>query len=145
MHPNREPPRFDWARLVYDIDSAATVLVSNEPDPDVARVSVWVYDLQADTWTEKGGAPTDTVVSLGYDPVDRLVVYTASAGGPETWLFDVRTGTWSRSSAQTPGVVAGLGPPRIEYDEAAKRTVIMSNAAAAAHDASANRWEMLVA
>jgi hypothetical protein len=36
-----------------------------------------------------------------------------------------------------------LGPPNIAYDEAAKRTVITSWAAAA-YDASANRWEMLM-
>jgi hypothetical protein len=199
MQPKQEPPRFDWARLVYDIDSDATVLVSNEPDPNVARVRVWTYDLLADTWTEEGAAPTDAVVSLAYDPVsglvvaagvldrrnsmwtydleagswtpieqanagpsdgavfvwgsvlaydasvDRLVVYTYNGytGQLETWLFDVRTGTWSRSSAQTPGVVWGLGLPNIVYAEAAKRTVITSWGAAA-YDASANRWDRLV-
>jgi hypothetical protein len=197
MHPNREPPPFGWGKLVYDIDSDVTILVSNDADPSVAGVSVWAYDLQADTWTEKGPAPTDAVVSLAYDPVSRLVVagihdrnllmwtydveadrwtpiqqagagpsdgavfvwgavfaYDASvdrmvaytyAGEFETWLFDVRTGTWSRSSAQTPVVTRGLGLPNVVYDEAAKRTVIVGNVGAAAYDASANRWEMLVA
>jgi hypothetical protein len=194
MHPYREPPAFGWAKLGYDIDSDVTILASNDRDPSVAGVNVWVYDLQADTWTEKGAAPTDAMVSLAYDPVsglvvaagiadppnvqmwtyevgsdtwtpiqqanggpdvaanrpviayddsvDRMVAYVA--GEPETWLFDVRTGTWSRSSAQTPVVTRGLGPPSIEYDEAAERTVIMAWAAAA-YDASADRWEMLVA
>jgi len=198
MHPNREPPGFGWAQLVYDIDSDVTIGVSNDPDPSVAGVKLWAYDLQADTWTEKGAPPTIPPVSLAYDPVsglvvaagisdrnllmwtyeveadtwtpihqanagpdyrdlvwgspviaydasvDRMVAYTynGSRGEFETWLFDVRTGTWSKSSAQTPVVTRGLGLPRIGYDDAAKRTVIMAWAAAA-YDASANRWEML--
>jgi hypothetical protein len=203
MHPKGQPPGFGWAELVYDIDSDVTILVANEPDRSVARVNVWAYDLQADTWTEKGVAPTDDVVSLAYDPVsglvvtaeryadpgpsrsdrtlmwtydvetdtwtpiqlvnagpsegavfaydasvDRMVAYTSTYNGyelvPETWLLDLRTGTWSRSSAQTPEVRRGLGLPNIEYDEAARRAVVMAWAAAA-YDAPANRWEMLVA
>ena len=37
MHPNREPPTL-WARLVYDVDSDVTLLVSSR--------SVWAYDLR---------------------------------------------------------------------------------------------------
>jgi hypothetical protein len=191
MHPDREPDGMNgWDRAVYDIDSQVTIAVNRSTG------KVWAYDLQADTWTEKGLAPpyarpwaydpisglvvaassgvaeptaiflwnydveTDTWTPIqqangprpsegviAYDAsVDRIVAYATGAAGFETWLFDVRTGTWSRSrsSAETLGVVAGLGPPRIEYDEAAKRTVIMSNAGAAAYDASANRWEYVV-
>jgi hypothetical protein len=203
MHPNREPSAsgLDQEKLVYDIDSDATILVSYYGD---TPGRVWAYDLQADVWTEKKAPPTIRSLFLAYDPVsglvvaaekygswgpsgwdrkpmwtydvetdtwtpihqalepgtgdtvfaydtsvDRMVVYTYTYNGyelvPETWLFDVRTGTWARSSAKTPGVVQGLGPPNIVYDEAAKRTVITGNVAAAGYDASANRWEMLVA
>lgn len=182
MHPDREPDGIDGGdRLVYDIDSHVTIAVVRNTG------RVWAYDMQADTWTEKGRAPTagleayDPISGLvfahGLNPfelwnydvetdawipihqvnagpdnavvaydasVDRMVAYAGVAGELETWLLDVRTGTWSRSSAETPGIVAGFGLPRIEYDEAAKRTVIMSNSGAAAYDASANRWEMLV-
>jgi len=107
---------------------------------------MWTYDVETDTWTpihQANAGPDYRVVA--YDAsVDRMVAYTGGGGEPETWLFDVRTGTWSRSSAQAPGVTRGLGLPNIVYDEAAKRTVIMAWAAAA-YDASANRWEMLVA
>ena len=48
MHPNREPPLFDCAQLVYDADSDATI--------GLLFGQVWAYDLQADTWTEKGAA-----------------------------------------------------------------------------------------
>ena len=139
MHPNREPPDLELARLVYDVDSDATVLVS--------AGNVWAYDLAANTWTEKGLAPIDATL-WAYDPVSGLVVAWDRAGEPwnydvetDTWtpihqangpgggplaydasvdrivafvggetrLFDLRTGTWSRSAAETPLVIAGYG------------------------------------
>ena len=138
MHPNREPPDSEWARLVYDVNSDATVLVFS--------ASVWAYDLEADTWTEKGLAPIDATI-CAYDPVSGLVVAFDRAGEPwnydvetNTWtpihqangrgdgpfaydtsvdrivafggerrLFDIRTGTWSTSATETPKVIAGYG------------------------------------
>ncbi len=184
MHPDREPPRNEWGRLVYDADSDATLMVSSEFG------AVWAYDLQADTWTEEGVAPTDAtlltynpvsglvVVEVGLDPkalwnydvetdtwtpihqangsgyaefaydasVDRIVAYAFGAASvPETWLFEVRTGMWSKSAAVTPGIVAGWGLPHtIVYDEAAERTVILSNSGSAAYDATADRWELVI-
>jgi hypothetical protein len=184
MNPSGEPRRFDWAQLVYDIDSDATILVSSG--------KVWAYDLQANAWTERGAAPTDNAAFLAYDPisglvvvaadysdrkllwnyevetdrwtpihqadgpgyaelaydasVDRIVAYAFGATSiPETWLFDIRTGTWSRSSAVTPGIVAGWGLPHtIVYEEGAERTVILSNSGLAAYDATADRWELVI-
>ncbi len=65
MDPNREPPSF--GRLVYDVDSDATIAV------DGSTGHLWAYDLQANTWTEKAVVPAE--VTLGaYDPVSGLVV-----------------------------------------------------------------------
>jgi hypothetical protein len=84
MHPDRKPPT--WGRLVYDADSDATLMVT-EPG------NVWAYDLQADSWTEKGDAPNGATL-LFHDPVSGLVV--AEAGDPrELWNYDVGTDTWT--------------------------------------------------
>jgi hypothetical protein len=83
MHPNREPPTL-WARLVYDVDSDVTLLVSSR--------SVWAYDLRANTWTEKGAATTASLQA--YDPVSGFVV--AGRPGPTTLVnYDVETDTWT--------------------------------------------------
>jgi len=70
--------------------------------------------------------------------VDRFITY-----GP--WLFDIRTGTWSKSGAVTPALTAGYGmqAPRLEYDEAARRTAVFANDRLALYDASADRWDTL--
>ena len=184
MHPTLEPPRSGGGRLVYDADSDATLMVSSESG------DVWSYDLQADTWTEEGVAPTDAtlvtydpvsglvVVEVGSDPrelwnydvetdtwtpihqvngpgyaefaydasVDRIVAYAFGAASvPETWLLEFRTGAWSKSAVVTPAIVAGWGLPHtIVYDEAAERTVILSNSGLAAYDATADRWELVI-
>jgi ketosteroid isomerase-like protein len=86
MHPNREPPTFEWAQSVYDVDSDVTILVSYQ--------AVWAYDLQADTWSEKGAAPTTNPTFLAYDPTSGLVI--ANGFGPdEMWTYDVEADTWT--------------------------------------------------
>jgi hypothetical protein len=97
MHPNREPP--DLGELIYDVDSDVTIGVSWR---DVDTSSMWAYDLQANTWTEKGSAP-NSYPSLRlrfYDPVSGLVVATGDAGdddtpGVELWSYQVETDTWT--------------------------------------------------
>ncbi len=170
MHPSREPPSFDWARLVYDVDSDVTILVAYG-----ASAHPWVYDLQANTWTEMGAAPT-YAIPWAYDPLSGLVVAAAppllwnydvetdrwtpirqvngEGCGPCTYdasvdrivalgdgLFDIRTGRWSKSDADAPHVLDWLTFPAITYDEAAKRTVVGGNVRLAAYDATADRWE----
>lgn len=88
MHPNREPPDFEWARLVNDVDSDATILVSYGPG------NVWAYDLQANTWTEKRGAPPGAWLSA-YDPVSGLVMASGNADTTELWNYDVETDMWT--------------------------------------------------
>jgi hypothetical protein len=186
MHPNREPPLFNNGELVYDADSNVTI--------GILFGKVWAYDLQADTWTEKGSAwlrADCCAVLVAYDPlsglvvaadndelwnydvesdtwtpihqangpadwgmhayaydasVDRIIVYTFGGDEglePETWLLDLRTGRWSRPAAETPDVSRGMWAwPSIAYDEAAERTVAISDRLAA-YDATGDRWEIL--
>jgi len=86
MQPNREPPVFEWARLVYDVDSDVTLLVSSG--------RVWAYDLEANTWTENGVASDAWL--WAYDPLSGLVV---AQGGPDPSVplstYDVETDTWT--------------------------------------------------
>jgi hypothetical protein len=101
MHPNREPP--GGGPLVYDIDFDVSILVSSESAwssppgenhvsvPQAVSSRVWAYNLQADTWTEKGDAPTDSALRT-YDPFSGLVVATSNE---ELWSYDVDTDTWT--------------------------------------------------
>jgi hypothetical protein len=121
MHPNREPPSFEWARLVYDVDSDATLLVSSG--------GVWAYDLQANTWTEKGVA-TDAWL-WAYDPLSGLVV---AQGGPDPSVplstYDVETDTWTpireaNGGPETGGMSAAGWPGYgvLAYDASVDRIV----------------------
>ena len=87
MQPNQEPPALNG--LVYDVDSDRTIgvheVLDGEPDPYVGNV--WTYDLQTDTWTEKGQAPTETL--SGYDPVSGLIFVG------DSWSYDVDSDVWT--------------------------------------------------
>ena len=78
MHPDREPPDF-VGQLVYDVDFDATI--------GVVSGRVWAYDLKANTWTEKGVAPSGAALGAD-DPVSGLVVAADIVGEI------VRTDTW---------------------------------------------------
>jgi hypothetical protein len=139
MHPSREPPPFDWARLVYDIDSDATILFSPfhfGPSPSTGW-RVWAYDLQANTWTEKQAPPTGPtgdlvlVSSVAYDPVTGLVVAGGSpdsAGVPELWNYDVETDAWTQiHQANGPRFPLDFG--FYAYDASVDRLVAYGDAA----------------
>ncbi len=110
MHPNLEPPSFEYAaQLVYDVDSDMTIGISYDIEWTTPG-RVWAYDLQANTWTEKGVAPTDAR-PWAYDPVSGLVVAATCCGSTELWNYDVETNTWSpihqaNSPAEEPGAFA---------------------------------------
>jgi len=120
MHPNREPPRFEWAQLVYDIDSDATILVSIDW---ATPGRVWAYDLQADTWTEMGVAPNGNALFLAYDPMSGLVVAADYSDRRGLWNYDVESDVW------TPILQANAGPesPVIAYDASVDRIVAYSD------------------
>ena len=109
MHPDREPPESISDQLVYDVDSDATI--------GIASGKVWVYDLKANTWTEKGVAPPPGSGFRVYDPVSGLVV----AGGDEgLWSYDVETDTWALIH-QANGPLWGWG--LFAYDASVDRVV----------------------
>jgi hypothetical protein len=115
MHPDRELPGF-VTQLVYDVDSDATIgIVSGSDGSPPGRV--WAYDLQANTWSEKGVAPSAAPgVTLGaYDPVSGLVVDALGM-----WTYDVETDAWTQ-------IRQANGPPceygASAYDAAVDRLV----------------------
>jgi hypothetical protein len=133
MHPNREPPGFeDNAQLVYDVDSDVTILVSAGIGGSPATPwSVWAYDLQADTWTERGAAPTtDARVFMAYDPVSGLLVgakrYYPDPNRKELWTYEVETDTWTLIDQAN----AGPDYPVIAYDASVDRLVEYGEGAA---------------
>jgi len=117
MHPDREPPGVDLSRLVYDVDSDLTIGIHEPQGPEPRTGRVWAYDLEADTWTEHGVAPTfDTGF---YDPVSGLVV----AGGQEDlWNYDVETDAWTPISQATRW--EGLDRSMYVYDASVDRIVV---------------------
>jgi len=92
MHPDREPPAL-VSGLVYDVDSDVTIGIQYKDwlYPDLVIGNVWAYDLEANTWTEHGVAPTRETGF--YDPVTGLVV--AGAVYHDLWSYDVETDTWA--------------------------------------------------
>jgi len=142
----KAPPADLWsAFLAYDPVSGLVVAAPySEPEQ-----TWWNYEVETDTWTpihQANAGPSEGAV-IAYDAsVDRLVAY---GDGPdigaeyETWLFDLRSGTWSRSGAQRPPVWGWLTAPRLVYDEAAKRSVVLMRYPETTYDATADRWETL--
>ncbi len=109
MHPNREPPRLE-SELVYDVDSYVTIGVSSG--------KAWVYDLQANTWTEKGAAMG---TPRFYDPVSGLVV-ASTFESTDLWNYDVDTDAWTPiHHADGPGS-DGL----LAYDASVDRVVVIA-------------------
>jgi hypothetical protein len=107
MHPNREPPSLE-GELVYDVDSSVTIGVSSG--------KAWVYDLQANTWTEKGAAMG---TPRFYDPVSGLVV-ASTFESTDLWNYDVDTNAWTPiHHANGPGS-DGL----LAYDASVDRVVV---------------------
>jgi hypothetical protein len=138
MHPNQEP---GLGMLVYDVDSEVTI------GYDLRRV--WVYDLEADTWTEKGPfAPLEGLPSLGwfrfYDPVSGLVVAVADDRGstilgPEMWSYEVETGTWTPiPQASRPAI--GPHDEDFAYDASLDRLVVYTSAEDGSTRFEAKTW-----
>ena len=90
-----------WWPPIYDIDSDATVLVTNG--------AVWAYDLQADTWTAKRAAPTGNKALWAYDPLYDLIVATDYSNPANLWNYDVDADAWTPiHQANLPGDASPL-------------------------------------
>ena len=138
MHPNQEP---GLGLLVYDVDSDVTI------GYDLHRV--WVYDLEADTWTEKG--PFSPLAGGGYlgffrfyDPVSGRVVAVADDRGstilgPEMWSYEVETGTWTPiPQANRPAI--GPHDEDLAYDAFLDRLVVYAGAEDGSRRFEAKTW-----
>lgn len=125
MHPNREPS--DVGELICDVDSDVTIAVSWGKSS-----KMWAYDLQANTWTEKGHAPGGfpSLRFRFYDPVSGLVVATGNDGDPgtldvELWSYEVETDTWTPIHQANR---LAIEPREYAYDASVDRIVAYSNA-----------------
>ena len=128
MYPDREPQPGGFGQLVYDVDSDLTIA------SDSTRM--WAYDLEENTWTEKGPfAPFAYARFPGlrfYDPVSGFVVALGDDGdddtlGLELWSYEVETDTWTPlRQADT----LGIGPHYefFAYDASVDRLVAYANA-----------------
>jgi hypothetical protein len=128
MEPDQTPPEFaEYPGLVYDVDSDVTI--------GIASGSVWAYDLQADTWTEKGDARAGG--SWTYDPVSGLVV--AASSDDEFWNYDVETDAWTPiHQTIEPGDEPGLGV--FTYDASVDRIVSYANPETWLFDLRTGTW-----
>jgi hypothetical protein len=139
MHPDRQPPGI--TSLVYDVDSDVTI------GYDLRRV--WAYDLEADTWTEKG--PFSPLAGGGYlgffrfyDPISGRVVAVAddrgsTVLGPEMWGYEVETGTWTPiPQASRPDIVPH--DEDVAYDASVDRLVVYTGAEDGSRRFEARTW-----
>jgi hypothetical protein len=118
MHPDQELPDFVAGQLVYDVHADATIGIVNGPDGALPG-RVWAYDLDANTWIQKGLAPSGVAIGA-YDPVSgRVAAANTLVDAIDLWTYDVETDTWTQ-------VRQANGPP-CEYW-------------ASAYDASVDRW-----
>jgi Galactose oxidase, central domain len=103
MSPDREPS--GGGHLVYDADSDLTIAV-------LAAGEVWAYDLESDTWTEKGRPPIHMRGwwrRIAYDPVSGLVVLREAESSSaltrartRLWTYDVDSDVWVKIHEVTP-------------------------------------------
>ena len=128
MHPDREPvaveqvgvDRWAWFAydVVYDINSDLTIAL------DRRYGSMWAYDMQADTWTQKRDAPdapTDTRLGA-YDTLTTRVIAAKDADPAELWSYDVEADVWAPIH-QTNTLGGGLAYLPFVYDASVDQIV----------------------
>jgi hypothetical protein len=116
MHPDREPP--SPGSLVYDVDSDQTIGIFRRVG------NVWAYDMEANTWTEKGAAPS-LVGHAAYDPLSGLIVASDTSEPIRVWSYDVEADAWT-PIAQANGPDPGTG---LVYDASVDRIIATGNPA----------------
>lgn len=89
MQPTGWSPSTAIGNLVYDADSDVVVAIGQ---------TVASYDVDKNTWTERGVAPTSNGTNIFgeavYDPISGLIVVRDSASST-MWAYDVETDTWT--------------------------------------------------
>ena len=81
---------------------------------------MWAYDLQANTWSEKGVAPAGAT-PWAYDPRSGLVVAARYDTPADLWNYDVETDAWipiRQTSA------SDSNPPYVAYDVSVDRIIV---------------------
>ena len=125
MKPTGRSPSTGVRTLVYDTDSDVVVSIGQ---------SVAAYDVETDTWTQRGAAPSSNDSFRGdavYDPVSGLIVVRLLESS-EMWAFDVDDDTWTqiRQGAMSPpgDPAMSTGPSfshqHFAYDAATDRIVL---------------------
>jgi len=113
MHPDQQPPTSGY-QLVYDVDSDVTILIS--------WGQVWVYDLQADSWTQKAGPQTGATL-WAYDPRSGLVVAAHDDAEMDVLGYAVETDTWTPTPIHQTNPPAASGPRSLTYDASVDRII----------------------
>jgi hypothetical protein len=129
MHPDQEPPGGTYG-LVYDVDSDVTIATGWSQKLIGERM--WAYDLEANTWTEKGdGPPIDTGLRF-YDAVSGHVVALGDDGDDDTvgmalWSYEVETDAWT-PIPQADRLAVGPHYEFFAYDASVDRLVAYTRA-----------------
>jgi len=119
--------------LVYDADSDLVLAFGNE---------VWAYDVDADTWTQKGGMPSTSDWSFQavyHDPSGLVVGVSGFGSARHLWAYDVDSDTWYDLGPVNLGEIHPYDPVMLGYDPAGDRFYIY--AAGAGGGAQTWRYE----
>ncbi|HKZ49204.1 MAG TPA: kelch repeat-containing protein [Thermoplasmata archaeon] len=144
MSPAPRPQARNGPAMAYDGESDRTVLFGGHLGSMIRSDETWVYDLEADNWTEMNPplAPQPTAfVSMAYDSgSDQTVLFGGYAGvdRSETWAYDVEANTWvDRNPATRPSSRDGHG---MAYDSESDRIVLFGGWNRAGYADSNETW-----
>jgi N-acetylneuraminic acid mutarotase len=111
MKPKTSPPGTNFQAMTYDSKADRVLVWGGTDDKDnPVYESMWAYDYNTDTWTEKkpgdGSHPAGrAIASFVYNTkADRTILYGGTEGSTETWAYDYNTNTWMNlNPATNPG------------------------------------------
>ncbi len=115
MSPATNPPASEWHQMAYDSGDDKIVLfgghVSGTGSSWVNHNETWVYDYNANTWTDMDpilAPPAFSGGTMAYDSEsDLLVVFGGWPNGgiddliSETWTYDLSSNTWTNVTTDT--------------------------------------------
>ena len=118
MDPPVEPPT-GVRKLVYDEDSDLTVALGG-------IASGWAYDVETETWSERGAPVSLDDVQAAYDPMTGLVLVRNGWTG-SMHSFDVETGRWeevAQGDLVPPSTDGPMHGQVMAYDPTIERLVL---------------------
>jgi len=126
-HPNVE---VEYG-MAYDSANKVVVLFGGyDGDSERFLNETWVYDVTADTWTQKNPSTKPTVrgyFSMAYDSVnEKIVLFGGYLGdgdySDETWLYDLKEDKWTQKNpTKKPSARSNH---RMTYDSAINKVVL---------------------